>query len=167
MVLSEADGKLTGDSPDILRLPIVSVHECPPSSWKWPFGSGRGGTPALFVEEIGEYIVIFHSQHKEDKTSSHYKPLSYFVGALTFSANPPFKLLRVSRVPLFQESWYDGQWFYPIKVAYTVFPMGIMLERKLNGSVTVVVSYDRQDKVGAVFTMGLTDLLNSMTTFEC
>lgn len=65
---------------------------------RWEFGAPRGGTPALLVN--GEYLAFFHSKKRVFKHGTTSKIGTYFMGAYTFSSEPPFMLLRASRVRL-------------------------------------------------------------------
>lgn len=54
---------------------------------------------------------------------------TYFMGAYTFSAHPPFRLLSVSARPLTDDAFYTGEWFYNHKrsLDYVLFPMNTFL----------------------------------------
>ena len=58
--------------------------------WKW--GEMRGGTPPILVGD--RYYSFFHSSFQDGAL------LRYVMGCYSFEANPPFKVLSVSREPL-------------------------------------------------------------------
>lgn len=73
--------------------------------WKW--GELRGGTPALRMGD--QYLAFFHSsipmesQHSFGKVCPH-----YFMGAYTFSIEPPFALTSLSPEPIIGTNFYHG-----------------------------------------------------------
>lgn len=83
--------------------------------WRW--GMVRGGTPALLVD--GEYLSFFHSPSFTKSTVSNgISMYHYFMGAYTFSANPPFHITKISRSPIigddfYNESSYDKRVIFP------------------------------------------------------
>lgn len=74
----------------------------------WHYGSLRGGTNCVLVDDLpghsAFYLTIFH-------TSTYIKGnsmLTYFMGALAFSARPPFAPLAVSPYPIVSDELYTG-----------------------------------------------------------
>lgn len=122
----------------------------------WRFGELRGGTNAL---DLGDrYLAFFHSEMK-----LHPNPLrTYFMGAYTFSHEPPFRLLSVSAEPIVHESFYVGPWItrvYRSQTDYCVYPMQIYF---VAGRRAVNISMGRQDSYGVQGTIWLADLFESM-----
>ena len=74
------------------------------SQWKW--GSLRGGTPSELVD--GEYLAFFHSgKLLQSEASESGKALWHYVmGAYTFSPKPPFKITKISPLPINDKSFY-------------------------------------------------------------
>jgi hypothetical protein len=80
----------------------------------WLWGDLRGGTPALLVG--GEYLAFFHSV----ALMNSHVVRTYFVGAYTFTAKPPFSMTSMSRWPIVPETWTKG-WTYA-DVDFVPFP---------------------------------------------
>ena len=79
---------------------LLSNHK---HSWKW--GELRGGTPASLVD--GEYLAFFHSSiigksAVSNQTEMHH----YFMGAYTFSGEPPFQIKKISPSPIIGPNFY-------------------------------------------------------------
>ncbi len=71
----------------------------------WKLGILRGSTPPLLVD--GEYLAFFHSGTVTSSSASWNLPLwHYFMGAYTFSANPPFEITKITPEPLIAEGFY-------------------------------------------------------------
>ncbi len=71
--------------------------------WKW--GKLRGSTPPLLVD--GEYLAFFHSGAvTSSRASWGWELWHYFMGAYTFSAEPPFKITKISPHPIVAEGFY-------------------------------------------------------------
>jgi len=87
-----------------------SVSLQPKLPVQWEYGEIRGGTNAVFLEGRGEYLGMFHSMGNLAMESKS----TYFFGAFTFSADPPFRLLRLSHMPILDKDsksnnlLYDG-----------------------------------------------------------
>ncbi len=64
----------------------------------WPFGRLRGSTPPLKID--GEFLAFFHSAIiTESLYSNNQEIWHYFMGAYTFSADPPFNITKISPFP--------------------------------------------------------------------
>lgn len=71
----------------------------------WQFGTLRGGTPALMVD--GEYLSFFHSTIKIlSPVSTDAERHHYFMGAYTFSAEPPFHITKITSLPIVAKDFY-------------------------------------------------------------
>lgn len=183
-----------------LNLQSVSNHECSHIPFPWSFGEPRGGSNALLVKVPAdapplsqhvradhnnnsssyEYLAIFHAQHHPGSTIFHERevaPLSYWVGAYTFSAHPPFKLLRISHVPIVKSEWYDGPWIFKASWAYIPYPMGLFFEENgvgggahdvNNDQSTVLASIGLQEgRKGILVRMDLKKIFRTMAILEC
>ncbi len=74
----------------------------------WKFGVIRGGTPAALVgEKMARYLTFFHSSNDPPLTGDVLK--TYAMGAYTFCAQPPHRILAMSEVPFVHESFYTGE----------------------------------------------------------
>lgn len=92
-------------SEAFLPCQVVSQHSCPQVHRVWEYGELRGGSNAVLLPRRGEYLALFHTRspmrHRDRKR------ITYFMGAFTFSAHPPFRLRGISFVPLALDEWYQ------------------------------------------------------------
>lgn len=93
---------------------VFVTHEVNPL---WVHGEPRGGTPPVLVD--GEYWTFFHSSVPWTKTKRRYN-----MGAYAFEANPPFRITKMTSLPLLSGSrrdpWGEGK---PL----VVFPCGALM----------------------------------------
>lgn len=105
----------------------------------WPYGEVRGGTNAIFLPKKGVYLAFLHS-------AGHVTGMkTYVMGAYTFSAKPPFRILSMSPFPIMPQRFYDGPW-HPIRnrrIDYCVFPMGLFVDKD-----QLFLSFGYQDQRG-------------------
>ncbi len=88
---------------------------------KWDYGTLRGGTPAMLVD--GEYLSFFHSGIVIASPASFGQDLwHYFMGAYTFSAEPPFRIKKMTPTPIMSDGFYTES-FLPKRV---IFPGGFV-----------------------------------------
>ena len=111
-----------------------------------------GGTQAIplpsYTNGHKEYITFFHSsllmtsKHSKGKRVQH-----YFMGAYTFQPYPPFKIIRVSKQPLFIPGLYNSEVEYPTyKPIKCVFPTGILLEFNITKlTYELILLFGKQD----------------------
>lgn len=72
----------------------------------WRFGALRGGTPAVLVD--GQYLAFFHSAEMTSSMASWGEKLwHYFMGAYTFSAEPPFEITGMTPFPIIGKGFYS------------------------------------------------------------
>ncbi len=130
--------------PHQVLQPILGTEACKTiaitsNTLDWPWGELRGGTPAL--REGSEYLAFFHSctnlktAHSQGKEMLH-----YFMGAYTFSAQPPFALTRMSEKPIFAQGFYEGYAYKTWKPLRVVFPAGFIADDQY-----IWISYGKQD----------------------
>jgi len=109
----EKDGTLLlsySMNPHEILYPDLNTGICYPCfetspSLTWDFGTLRGSSPALLVD--GEYLAFFHSGIITSSPSSWGTDLwHYFMGAYTFSAEPPFEITHMSPLPIMSENFY-------------------------------------------------------------
>lgn len=153
--------KLSGDMFTTiagLRQMVEFVSNSTLKSMTWKYGILRGGTNAILVDEW-TYLALFHSQAKVPGSQMS----TYFMGAYTFTSQPPFQLLAVSRFPIVHPSLYSGPTFnlYRRKAAsnYIVFPMSLFLGRD---PAYVYVSLGTQDRFGWIARLNKKELLASL-----
>lgn len=94
-------------------------HETFPEGLLWMHGEPRGGTPPVRVGD--EYWTFFHSF-----TPWKMPRRRYHMGALSFQAQPPFAITRMTSIPLFSASAND-----PVRdpLPITIFAGGAMFEK--------------------------------------
>jgi predicted GH43/DUF377 family glycosyl hydrolase len=101
----------------------------------WNFGTLRGSTPPLLID--GEYLAFFHSGMITSSPSSWGLDLwHYFMGAYTFSAEPPFEITKMTPMPIFDESFYTPSDYYK----RVIFPGGFVVSGP-----SIYVAYGKDD----------------------
>ena len=146
---------ITIPEPDPLypKMEAVSVSMEPEHHLHWSYGHLRGGTNAVRLTD--RYLSFFHSSHQFEGAPCK----TYFMGAYTFSLDPPFRLLSYSPLPIIDTSMYQGAWalFKNRRNDYVIFPMSLIVK-----SDTVYVSFGRNDHEGWLATLKLDKLLDSL-----
>ena len=123
----------------LLHTPICELFAETTTTVEWPWGTLRGGTPALKIGD--EYLAFFHSCiHLPTLHSNGKNILHYFMGAYTFSAMPPFQLTRLSPHPIIGKTFYSGPAYKTWKPLRVVFPCGYVFDDKY-----INVVYGKQD----------------------
>lgn len=89
----------------------------------WSWGTWRGGTPAELVD--GEYLAFFHSSRPMvSEATPQFEKWHYFMGAYTFSREPPFELTSYTPYPIIGEGFYERS-KQPKRV---IFPGGFVVD---------------------------------------
>jgi predicted GH43/DUF377 family glycosyl hydrolase len=102
---------------------------------QWDFGILRGSTPPLLVD--GEYLAFSHSGIITSSESSWGLDLwHYYMGAYTFSAEPPFEITKMTPVPIMHDSFYTPS-DYNKRV---IFPGGFVVSDSF-----IYVAYGKDD----------------------
>ncbi|KAJ1396319.1 hypothetical protein B484DRAFT_472307 [Ochromonadaceae sp. CCMP2298] len=142
------------------RTLLSHMHSVSPSmNIPWPFGDLRGGTNAIYLPKQGVYLSFLHSAAHIG--GSRLK--TYVMGAYTFTADPPFRVLQVSPLPIMPRNMYEGP-YNRLKLAridYNVFPMHIFV-----WSAELVLSVGWQDTDAYLIWFNLQDLLDSLSNVE-
>jgi predicted GH43/DUF377 family glycosyl hydrolase len=105
----------------------------------WEWGVLRGGTPAL--REGNEYLSFFHSSlristlHSQGQEMPH-----YFMGAYTFSAEPPFAITQISPQPIIGKNFYTSPPYKTWRPLRVVFPGGFIANEE-----NIWIVYGKQD----------------------
>jgi predicted GH43/DUF377 family glycosyl hydrolase len=121
-------------------------------SINWSFGELLGGTPALLVD--GEYLAFFHSRaYLSSLCSEGGEMWHYFMGAYTFSAEPPFKMTSISEEPADILGFYT----YTPYFKRVIYPSGFVEE----GS-TLYLAYGKNDYEIWIATIDLNELKKTM-----
>lgn len=120
---------------------------------QWYLGRMRGGTPP---QKIGSeyYLTFFHSGVYGASACSNERDLwHYYMGAYTFSAEPPFAVNRISSVPI------DAPGFYTFSTydKRIIYPGGFIVEDS-----TVYLAYGKDDSEIWIATINLNNLMESM-----
>lgn len=148
--------------PHLIFKPIYGTQSCETvcctnKKLIWDWGILRGGTPALILD--GQYLTFFHSQiymtsvHSDNKNMSH-----YFMGAYTFSLEPPFEITKFSPEPIVGKNFYHGPKYKPYWGSVrVVFPCGFVFDEK-----HIWVIYGRQDHESWVVKLDRQGLLDSL-----
>lgn len=152
-------------SPHKVMRPIPYTDECetfctsetPPC---WDYGVLRGGTPALKVGD--EYLSFFHSSiNLPSKHSNGKVMIHYFMGAYTFSKDPPFSIEKISPRPIVGKNFYEGITHRTWKPLRVVFPGGFVFDDQF-----IWVVYGRQDHEVWVVKLDRNKLMNSLIPLE-
>lgn len=151
--------------PHKVFLPLFGERKCVTvdyseglNHWKW--GDVRGGSPALKVDH--QYLSFFHSSKVISSVQSEGKPIThYFMGAYTFSSQPPFKINKISPEPIVGRNFYNGKAHQTWKPLRVVFPMGFVFDEKY-----IWVTYGRQDYEVWVVKLDKQGLLKSLVPVE-
>ena len=130
-----------------------------------------GGTPAVLVtnKKTNEtyYLAFFHSR----LMLQHNSKLTYFMGAYTFSSQPPFHMLQISPFPILNDALYLGPWafFKNRNVDYVPFPTSFFIDyshnnvhKNENENDRIFLFLGHQDYRGLMINMLLQELLDSL-----
>lgn len=118
----------------------------------WKYGTLRGSTPAQLVD--GEYLAFFHSGTILSSTCSDRMELwHYFMGAYTFSADPPFELTSISQDPIDTKGFYT----YSYYLKRVIYPGGFVIEDD-----RLYLALGKDDNEVWIATLDLNDLKKSM-----
>ena len=102
---------------------------------QWPYGPLRGSSYAQLVD--GEYLAFFHSGIKIKSSASHnWKLWHYFMGAFTFSPDPPFAITKMTPQPIISEDFYTPSY----REKRVVFPGGFAIDGPY-----IYVAYGKDD----------------------
>lgn len=127
-----------------------------PKTVHWPFGQMHGGTFAQAIE--GEYLAFFHSRMITSSPSSNNVELwHYFMGAYSFSAQPPFEITKITTSYIDHPSFYTNS-PYNKRVIY---PGGYVSD----GS-DLYVAYGKDDCEVWIATIDFEELKKSMVPVQ-
>jgi predicted GH43/DUF377 family glycosyl hydrolase len=108
------------DAPRTIYFPYTGKVIFSEQNIEWEFGQIRGGTPAIKWDN--SYITFFHSALNEDK-KTWFNGRTYFMGAYIFNLTPPFKVTKITKIPLMKGE--DSPKNPIAEVVKVVFPAGI------------------------------------------
>ena len=122
----------------------------------WGYGTLRGGTNPILID--GKYYLsIFHSV-STIPGDGVFK--SYTMGAFTFSAKAPFKLMGVSALPFMDKDLYQGAYaeIWRRMYDYVIFPMTLSRESEK----TLLLSFGWQDRYQMLGKLDLQSVLDTL-----
>jgi predicted GH43/DUF377 family glycosyl hydrolase len=132
-------------APHLILRPLCGTGYCETFVYSdhepdWPWGPLRGGTPAIMDRD--HYLAFFHSSQRIASVQSKGKQMMhYFIGAYTFSTQPPFAITRISAAPIIGQSFYGGTEYKPYwKPVQVVFPCGFIFDKNY-----IWLAYGKQD----------------------
>jgi predicted GH43/DUF377 family glycosyl hydrolase len=150
-------------SPHHIFKPILGTGSCESvaisstiHNWQW--GELRGGTPGLKIDEH-RYLSFFHSSINLTSIESNEQTmLHYFMGAYTFSSEPPFEIKEISPRPIIGPGFYHGNIYKPYwKPVCVVFPCGFIFDNEF-----IWVVYGKHDHECWISKMNKEGLINSL-----
>jgi predicted GH43/DUF377 family glycosyl hydrolase len=144
-------------SPRLDGSGICDTACCSSSRIHWDFGILRGGTSASI--EGDQYLSFFHSSvNMATAHSQGANILHYFLGAYTFSREPPFAITAISPTPIIGKNFYNGIIYKPYwKPTRCVFPRGHISDDRF-----LFVSYGRDDHECWIMKIDKKKLLQSL-----
>jgi predicted GH43/DUF377 family glycosyl hydrolase len=149
-------------SPHRILRPLLGTKSCETfditkGDMQWQWGELRGGTPALLDDQ--QYLAFFHSStHMESPFSLNASVPHYFIGAYTFTNEPPFYMTQMSASPIISEKFYESNPYQPYwHPVIVVFPCGILMDENY-----VWITYGKHDHEMWITKMDKKGLLNSL-----
>lgn len=105
------------------------------ASIDWEYGTLRSGVPPQLVDE--EFLSFCHSSlFISSKASEERSLYHYFMGAYTFSKDPPFSIRSITPMPIVSEGFYTPSEC----IKRVIFPGGfVVMEEKIH------VAYGKDD----------------------
>lgn len=142
----------------VLRLDKDQLHSIPTLNnniqSQWPYGIIRGGTPAVYVNDLNGYLAFFHSSLPYKPNEPEWKIRQgppwriYYMGAIVFDNKPPFKIKAFTKKPLTFPGLYSAK-----NTNYQIiFPSGLveqeskfLLSAGYQDAETIILSVNKQD----------------------
>lgn len=122
----------------------------------WVWGDLRGGTPAQLVD--GEYLSFFHSSIPIPSAASMDSMLwHYYMGAYTFSPDPPFTISKITPSPIIAEGFYASS----TCEKRVIFPGGFVQDRDF-----LHVAYGKDDQEMWIATLDKKKLMSFLQDVE-
>lgn len=141
--------------PDLITGECSQVCQTPYAN-EWTWGERRGGTPATLVD--GEYLAFFHSMNVTDSEASRGVHMyHYYMGAYTFSAEPPFHVKTMSRAPIIADGFYTYSSYHK----RVIFPGGYVVV----GS-TIYLAYGKDDSEAWIAIIDKNKLIESLKSVK-
>ena len=151
-------------------VPLQTVSSAKPVDTKfWSYGTLRGGTNPVLIQPPTSkkggrkkghnpfYLAIFHSVSTIPGDGTF---KSYTMGAFTFTASRPFKLMAISGLPFMDKDLYQGAYAenWRRMYDYVVFPMTLAKETDK----TLLLSFGWQDRYAMIGRLNLQAVLDTL-----
>jgi len=135
--------------PDLTSGAAYPLYKTAPT-FEWDYGTLRGSSPPLLVD--GEYLSFFHSgKVMKSPISRGQDRWHYFMGAYTFSAQPPFAITKTTPLPIVGEGFYtEGPHLKKVN-----FPGGFVVDDQ-----KIYVAYGKDDVEMWIATLDKQELKN-------
>jgi predicted GH43/DUF377 family glycosyl hydrolase len=118
----------------------------------WNWGSLRGSTPPQLVD--GEYLAFFHSGLEMVSEVSEGESIwHYFMGAYTFSREPPFRITKITPAPIIGDGFYTKS----LCEKRVIFPGGYVVSGP-----HIYIAYGKDDREMWIATLDKESLLRSL-----
>ncbi len=123
---------------------------------EWEYGKLRGSTPPVLID--GQFLAFFHSGVKlRSPATNNWKAWHYFMGAYTFSDQPPFQITQISKKPIMHPSFYTSS----NRDKRVVFPGGFVF-----AGPNIHVAYGKDDCEMWIATLDKKALLKSLIPLD-
>lgn len=148
-------------APHEILYPNLKSGECYPSyetfnCVDWGYGILRGSSAPILVD--GEYLAFFHSGAYLASEASWGRNLwHYFMGAYTFSAQPPFHITKISQRPIIAKGFYTHANY----IKRIIFPGGYIVCGD-----TIYMAYGKDDQEIWIATINKEELMKSLSPVE-
>ncbi len=121
------------------------------------WGSIKGGTPARLIDDV--YLTFFHAWHPCPDGKNYY----YVMGAYTFEAKPPFRILQVTPNPVLFKEAYSAN--HRTDNVHTVYPSGFAIEKQKEKT-TLHISCGENDTSTRIVSIDWKTLLQDMVSIS-
>ena len=129
----------------------------------WHWGDIRGGTPAYKID-TNRNLLFFHSSiYKCDANNNNHGNGFYFIGALTFSTQPPFQILAISPEPLVTHDYYSVGKKFKYSSSEIIYPIHYIINEKRN---EILLTVGKNDREGYITHIHINQLLASLKPVE-
>lgn len=126
------------------------------NSISWEYGWLKGSSSAQLVD--GEYLAFFHSGKQTiSPVSWGWNLWHYFMGAYTFSAEPPFEITKMTPTPIIGEDFYTLGSYYK----RVIYPGGFVA----SGS-SIYVAYGKDDSEIWIATLDKAEFKKALKTVK-
>jgi predicted GH43/DUF377 family glycosyl hydrolase len=150
----------------------ILISESMPHGYWNEYGDLRGGSVGKLIS-ADKYLFFFHSRQKLGTNTGFNAEFTYMMGAFVMSAQPPFRMLAISKGPIFNKEFYVGAWDIIKFMDYVVYPMSFFFDSGIHhidydcdmrcmSAHNITLSLGYQDHLGIVATINLGELVHTM-----